>query len=329
MSVPDARVFVTRRLPGDALQSLAASCTLDIWPHPAPPDEAALRQHAATADGLLCLLTDTIDAALMQASPRLRVISNLAVGVDNIDLDAAAQRGIPVGHTPDVLTDATADLTMALILAAARRLPEGIAAVRDGRWAAWSPDWLLGLELRDARLGIIGLGRIGQAVVDRARAFGMEVVHSSRNGGMPLPELLRTADIVSLHCPLSAATRHLIDAGALAAMKAGAILINTARGAIVDQAALAHALRSGQLAAAALDVTDPEPLQPDDQLLRAPNLIVLPHLGSATHRTRERMAELAVENLRAGLAGELLPHRATQPVGPGIRPAPEGDPCPT
>jgi glyoxylate reductase len=327
--VPDARVFVTRRLPGDALQGLVASCTLDIWPHPAPPDEKALREHAAPADGLLCLLTDRIDAALMDASPRLRVISNLAVGVDNIDLRAAADRGIPVGHTPDVLTDATADLTMALILAAARRLPEGIAAVSEGRWGAWSPDWLLGLELHSARLGIVGLGGIGQAVAARARAFGMEVVHSSRNGGVPLPELLHTADVVSLHCPLSAETHHLIDAGALAAMKAGAILVNTARGAIVEQSALAHALRSGQLAAAALDVTDPEPLPRDDPLLQAPNLIVLPHLGSATRRTRERMAELAAENVRAGLAGEPLPHQVQMSVQAGIRPAPEGDQCPT
>ena len=306
--MPDARVFVTRRLPGDALRAVAASCTVDVWPHSTPPDEAALRRHAATADGLLCLLTDRIDAALIDACPRLRVVSNLAVGVDNIDLHAVARRGIPVGHTPDVLTDATADLTMALILAAARRLPEGIAAVCEGRWGAWSPEWLLGLELRGAQLGIVGLGRIGQAVADRARAFGMDVVHSSHSSGLPLLELLATSDVVSLHCPLTAQTHHLIDSATLCEMKAGAILVNTARGAIVDPLALAHALGSGQLAAAALDVTDPEPLPPDDPLLRAPNLIVLPHLGSATWQTRKRMAELAVENLRAGLAGEPLPH---------------------
>jgi len=302
-------VFVTRRLPGSALESLDEVCTLEIWPDPAPPDNRALTAGAARADGLLCLLTDRVDAQLIDACPRLRVISNMAVGVDNIDLDAAAARRIPVGNTPDVLTDATADLTLTLILAAARRLLEGIAAVWEGGWGPWSPDWLLGLELRGAVLGIVGMGRIGTAVAERARAFGMEVVSESHREGRSLSEVLAIADVVSLHCPLTPATHHLIDSAALASMKAGAILVNTARGAIVDQRALAHALHSGQLAAAALDVTDPEPLPRDDPLLTAPNLIVLPHLGSATRRTRERMAELAAANVLAGLTGQPLPHQ--------------------
>jgi glyoxylate reductase len=319
-------VFVTRRLPGSALEPLKDLCTLDIWPYPGPPDDGALRARAAHADGLLCLLTDRVDATLLEACPRLTVISNMAVGVDNIDLEATARRGIPVGNTPDVLTDATADLTLALLLAAARRLPDGIAAVRDGGWGPWSPDWLLGLELSGARLGIIGMGRIGKAVAARARAFGMEVVHAGRTSGISVDELLHTADVVSLHCPLTSDTRHLIDSAALAAMKAGAILINTARGGLVDQQALAHALSSGQLAAAAVDVTDPEPLPANHPLLRAPNLIVTPHIGSATTHTRERMARLAVENLQAGLVGEPLPNAVEQPKAQPD-PTDEGDSC--
>jgi glyoxylate reductase len=302
------RVFVTRRLPGGAHERLRDHHDVEVWPDAGPPDRASLLRGARDADGVLCLLTDRIDAELMDACPRLRVVSNMAVGVDNVDLAAAAERGIAVGNTPDVLTDATADLTLALLLAAARRLPEGVAAVREGAWGPWAPEWLLGLELRGACLGIVGMGRIGAAVATRAQAFGMEVVHTGRSSGQPLPEILSVADVVSLHCPLTPATRHLIDGAALAAMKPGAILVNTARGGIVDQDALASALDAGHLAAAALDVTDPEPLPPDHPLLSAPNLIVLPHLGSATHTTRERMAQLAVDNLEAGLAGEPLPH---------------------
>ena len=302
------RVFVTRRLPGDALARLDGVCELDVWEDDAPPSAEVLRSRAADADGLLCLLTDRIDDALLAACPRLKVVSQMAVGVDNVDLAACARRGIPVGNTPDVLTDATADLTLALLLAAARRLPEGIAAVQSGTWGPWHPSWLLGLELRGARLAIVGMGRIGRAVAERARAFGMEVLHAGRPSQSSFWDALATADVVSLHCPLTPQTRGLINAAALAALKPGAILVNTARGPIVDQEALADALHAGRLGAAALDVTDPEPLPPEHPLLAAPNLIVLPHLGSATHATRERMAELAVENLKAGLAGTPLPH---------------------
>jgi glyoxylate reductase len=308
-------VFVTRRLPGRALDTLADVCELDVWQGNGPPDPETLRRRTAGADGLLCLLTDAIDGPLIDACPKLRVISNMAVGVDNIDLPAAAARGIAVGNTPGVLTEATADLTLALILAAARRLPEGMTAVRGGSWGPWEPGWLLGLELRDAVLGIVGMGRIGQAVAHRAQAFGMEVIHSGRDDSTLLRAVLARADVVSLHCPLTPATRGLIDAEAIAQMKHGVILINTARGPIVDQRALADALTRGHLAAAALDVTDPEPLPPTDPLLDAPNLIVLPHLGSATRCTRERMAELAVANLRAGLAAEPLPNPVTARSG--------------
>jgi glyoxylate reductase len=308
------RAFVTRQPPGLALERLRGLCEIEVWPGDDPPPPATLLERASQADGLLCMLTDRIDADLLERCPRLRVVSNMAVGVDNVDLDAAARLGVAVGNTPDVLTDATADLTMALLLAAARRLPEGIAAVREGTWGPWRPGWLLGLELRGAKLAILGMGRIGKAVAERAQAFGVEILPMGRPRTPLFERALTSADVVSLHCPLTPQTRGLIEDRALAAMKRGAILINTARGAIVDQDALGRALREGHLGAAALDVTDPEPLPPDHPLLAAPRLIVLPHLGSATHRTRERMAQLAVENLRAGLAGEPLPHAVVAPA---------------
>jgi glyoxylate reductase len=302
-----ARVLVTRRLPGPALQRLEAEHEVDVWPEPLPPPPDVLRARAAGAEGLLALITDRIDADLIDNCPDLRVISNYAVGSDNVDVGAAAARGIPVGITPDVLTDATADLAFACLLAAARRLPEAMAAVREGEWKTWGPEWLLGYDVHGATLGIVGFGRIGRAVARRAEGFDMEVLHT---GDVPLAELLERADAVSLHVPLTPDTRHLIDDEALARMKPTAVLVNTARGGVVDQEALARALHEGGIAGAALDVTDPEPLPADHPLLDAPNLLVLPHIGSATHRTRERMADIAVDNLLAGLAGEPLPHPA-------------------
>jgi len=300
-----ARCFVTRRLPGSALERLAAEHEMDVWSERLPPPPAELRARTAPADGLLSLLTDPVDADVIASAPRLRVISNYAVGVDNVDLAAARERGIRVGNTPDVLTDATADLAFALLLAVARRLPDGANAVRAGEWLTWEPDWLLGHDVHRATLGIVGMGRIGRAVARRAEGFEMEVLSAHT---LPLHELLARADFVSLHVPLTPQTRHLIDADALRRMKPTAYLVNTARGGIVDQDALARALHEGWIAGAALDVTDPEPVPADHPLLEAPNLIVLPHLGSATHATRERMADLAVDNLLAGLAGKPLPH---------------------
>jgi len=302
---------VTRRLPGPSLERLAAAHELDVWPHELPPSQEELLARARSANGLLTMLSDRIDAALIDACLKLRAVVNYAVGSDNIDLAAAAARGIQVGVTPDVLTDATADLTWALLLAAARRLPEGAEAVRAGAWRTWEPAGFLGLELRGATLGLIGLGRIGRAVAERAPGFGMTVIHTSRSGGVTLSELLARSDVISLHCPLTPQTRHLIDARALAAMKPTAILVNTARGAIVDQPALVAALNDGGIAAAALDVTDPEPPPPEDPILRAPNLLLLPHVGSATRTARARMAQIAEENLLAALAGRTMPSAAS------------------
>ena len=310
-----ARCFVTRRLPGPALDRLRAQHEVEVWPERLPPSSEQLAAGAADAEGLLTLLTEKVDAPLIEHCPQLRAISNYAVGYDNVDLEAASARGIPVGNTPDVLTDATADLTFALMLAAARKLPDAIADVRDGDWLTWEPGKYLGAEVNGATLGIVGLGRIGRAVARRASGFEMTVLHTGGGSGSAesLETLLERSDFVSLHCPLTPVTYHLIDAAALASMRSSAILINTARGPIVDHDALRNALISGEIAGAALDVTDPEPLPPDDPLLEAPNLIVAPHIGSATRVAREEMAELAVENLLAGLDGRPMPHQVNAP----------------
>ena len=302
------RVFVTRRLPGDALDRLAAEHEVEVWPEQLPPGRDELLARAPELDGLLSLLTDPIDAGLIEAAPRLRAISNYAVGVDNVDLEAAATRGIPVGNTPDVLTDTTADLAVALMLGISRHLVEGDAYVRRGEWRTWETGLLLGHDLHGSTVGIVGFGRIGQAVARRLEGFGCETLHTSRSGGVPLEELLDRSDFVTLHSPLTPETRGLIGDEALARMKPTAYLVNTARGPIVDSDALGRALHAGRIAGAALDVTDPEPLPGDHPLLGAPNLLVLPHLGSATEATRARMADMAVANLLAGLAGEAMPH---------------------
>jgi glyoxylate reductase len=303
-----ARVFITRALPFESIDELRAAHAVAEWPGDMPPPPAELRAGVAEAEGLLCLITDTVDAGMLDAAPRLKAIANMAVGTDNIDVEAAAARGIAVGNTPDVLTDATADLAFALLLALARRIVSGAAKVRAGEWRTWEPAGDLGADLADATLGIVGWGRIGQAVARRAKSFGMEVIHSSRSSGVSLEELLERSDFVSVHTPLTPETRHLIDGGALALMKPTALLINTARGGVVDQDALREALRAGTIAGAALDVTDPEPLPADHPLLDAPNLLVVPHVGSATVRTRAKMAAMAVENLMAALDGRPMPH---------------------
>lgn len=306
-----ARCFVTRQLPFPALDRLRAVHEVEVWTERLPPSYDELVARARVAEGLLTLLTDRVDAALIERSVDLRAISNYAVGYDNIDLEAAAARGIPVGNTPDVLTDATADLTWALLMAAARKLPEAVAAVREGDWLTWEPAMYLGASVFGATLGIVGFGRIGRAVAHRASGFEMEIIGSGP--GEPLDQLLERSDFVSLHCPLTPETYHLIDDVALSRMKPTAILVNTARGPIVDPDALRRALIAGEIAGAALDVTDPEPLPPDDPLLSAPNLIVVPHIGSATSAARERMADLAVDNLLAGLEGRPMPHQVDAP----------------
>jgi glyoxylate reductase len=316
-----ARCFVTRQLPGPALDRLRARHEVEVWPERLPPAYEELAARTSKAEGLLALLTDRVDAALIEQCPRLRAIANYAVGYDNIDLEAAAAHGIAVGNTPDVLTEATADLTFALLLAAARRLPEAMAAVPAGDWLTWEPAGYLGQSVQGATLGIVGLGRIGHAVARRAEGFDMTVLYVG--GGLAGPgattavsfeELLERSDFVSLHCPLTPATHHLIDAAALERMRPSAILINTARGPIVDHDALREALTAGTIAGAALDVTEPEPLPSTDPLLSAPNLIVVPHIGSATRAARERMAALAVDNLLAGLEGQPMPHAVSVAV---------------
>jgi glyoxylate reductase len=305
------RVFATRRLPGEALARLAQRVELCVWPERRAPAPEALAQACREADGLVCLLSDRVDAALLAQAPRLRAISSCSVGLDHIDLAAAAARGIAVGHTPGVLTETTAELALALLFAAARRIVEADRYVRDGRWereAGWDPELLLGRDLHGATLGVVGLGAIGRALAQRARALGMRVLGWSRSAravegveAVTLPDLLARSEFVSVHVALTPETRGLLDASALARMRPGAILVNTARGGIVDEAALAEALRAGRLAAAALDVFEREPLPASSPLLRAPNLLLTPHIGSASIATRTRMADLAVANLLSAL----------------------------
>ncbi len=315
------RVFATRALPGRGLETLGREVELELWPGPGAPPREALLAGTARADGLLCLLTDPVDAELLAHAPRLRAVSSCSVGLDHVDLAAATARRIPVGHTPGVLTDTTAELAIALLLAAARRVVEADRFVRAGQWREWSPDLLLGRDLSGSTLGVIGLGAIGRAVAARARALGMRVIGWNRTPRptpeiecVPLPELLAGSDFVSVHVALVPATRGLLDAAALARMRPGAVLVNVARGGIVDEAALAAALGSGRLAGAALDVFASEPLPASSPLLAAPNLVLTPHIGSASVRTRLRMAELAVENLLAGLRGARMPHCANPEV---------------
>ena len=320
-------VVVSHTLPEDWLSSLRDRCQLLIGP--LSTEVAGLAPELVSrldeAEGLFTLLTVPVDAALLSLAPKLRVVSNMAVGVDNIDLAACTARGIPVGHTPGVLTEGTADLTMALLLAVARRLPEASQDARDGRWTTWEPAGWLGADLTGATLGIVGMGKIGTAVAERAKGFGMRIVYSSRNRKpeveanlqatrLPLEELLGESDFVSLHVPLTEETFHLINIQTLALMKPSAILLNVARGPVVDGDALYISLREKGIRAAGLDVTDPEPLPPDHDLYSLDNCLIVPHIGSATIHTRQRMAELACQNLLAGLANRRLPHCANPKV---------------
>ncbi|MBJ7329212.1 MAG: D-glycerate dehydrogenase [Solirubrobacteraceae bacterium] len=304
-----AIVHVTRELPGDALERIPeAGHTLYIRREPMPPTPAELRRIAADADALITTLGDKVTAELLDAAPRLKVVANYAVGADNIDVPAALRRDIAVGVTPGVLTDATADLALALLLAVARHLPTAAKTVVDGEWTTWAASDHLGLELRGAKLLIVGAGRIGRATGERAAAFGMDVTYVGRNDD--LMALLPTADVVSLHVPFSPATRKMLGAEQFAVMKPSAILVNTGRGGLVDQDALYDALEQGRLAGAGLDVVTPEPLPAHDPLLTLPNVLVLPHIGSATVTARHRMTALAVDNVLAALDGQPVPNPA-------------------
>jgi len=309
MRRPMARIFITRRLPGDPVERIAREGhEVDVWEGSMPPSREELLARADGAEGLITLLTERIDAELLDALPGLKVVSNYAVGSDNIDLDAADQRGVAVGVTPDVLTEATADLAWALLMAAARGIVPAAADVRAGRWHTWEPQGWIGHDVYGASLLVVGAGRIGQAVAKRGSGFAMRV--SVADVGDDLMAMLPEADFVSLHVPLTDSTRGLIGREQLQAMKPTAILVNTARGPVVDRHALGEALHGGWMAGAALDVTDPEPLPADDPLLQAPNLLVVPHIGSATQGARAAMTDRAVRNLLAGVAGEPIPFPA-------------------
>ena len=304
------KLLVTRRLPSSVLAKLHAIGAVDLYAGDAAIAPGELRARLADKDAVVCLLTDAIDRAAIDAAPNLKIIANVAVGYDNVDVAYARSRGIVVTNTPDVLTESVADFTWAMILAITRRLSEGERVVRRGAWEGWSLGFMLGSELQGKQLGLVGLGRIGRAVAERAAAFKMRVVYTARSHQSPvashqslsLDQLLNTSDVVSLHVPLTPETRHLIDKKALTRMKRSAYLINTSRGPIVDEAALAWALREHLLAGAALDVYEHEPaIHPD--LLALENVLLVPHLGSATTETRTAMADLAVQNVIAVLSG--------------------------
>ena len=316
MSKP--RVLVTRPIPEKGLALVRAACDMKLWEDEMPPTREELLREVADCEGLLSLLTEGIDDEVMAAAPQLRVISNMAVGYDNVDVEAATARGLPVGNTPGVLTETTADLTFALLLAAARRLPEGERYIKEGKWVTWMPMLLLGPDVYGATLGIIGLGRIGQAVARRARGFDMRVLYHDKSNDeaaqvlgaekRSLDDLLRESDFVSLHVPLNDETYHLIGVRELKLMKQTAILINAARGGVVDPVALYEALKDGEIGAATLDVTEPEPISTDDPLLTLDNCLIVPHIGSSSVATRDKMAMMAAENLIAGVRGERLPN---------------------
>ena len=294
-------------------------CEVDLWQAELPPDRKELLKHVQGVDGLLCLLTDKVDGEVMDtAGEQLKVISNHAVGFDNIDVPAATARGIPVGNTPDVLTDATADFAFALLMAVARRITEGERYVHDGKWKTWGPKLLLGVDIRGATLGLIGFGRIGKAVARRATGFDMRVIYYDPKDAKDSSELkasrvdfetlLHESDFISIHTPLTPDTHHLIDAEALSKMKPNAVVINTARGPIVDPVALYKALKDKRIFGAGLDVTEPEPIPLDSPLLKLDNIIVVPHIASASKTSRDQMSWMAAQNLIAGLNGERLPN---------------------
>jgi len=307
-------VYVTRELPGDALAHLREHAEAEVWHQDTPPPRAELVRAVEQIEGLLCLLTDNIDSGVIDAAgSQLRIVSTMAVGYDHIDVDACSRRGIYVTNTPGVLTETTADFAFALMLSAARRLSEAERAVREGRWTTWHPSFLAGQDVGGATLGIVGLGAIGAAVARRARGFDMRVLYCNRTQRSDDEELgvtfnsfdklLGESDFVSVHVPLTADTRHMFNEDAFNRMKPGAIFINTARGAVVDETALLRALEGRRIAGAAIDVAEVEPIPKHDMLLRVPNLLVTPHIASASVATRQRMARMAVDNLVEALQG--------------------------
>ncbi len=317
MSKP--KVFVTRAIPEKGFEIIRDFCDVDLWPDELPPRRDELLRHVHGVDGLLCLLTDKIDGEVMdEAGSQLKVISNQAVGFDNIDVNAATARKIPVGNTPDVLTDATADFAFALMMAVARRIPEAERYVHGGKWKTWGPMLLLGVDLKGATLGLVGFGRIGKAVARRAAGFDMRVIYYDPNETKPSPDLnatrvdfetlLAESDFISLHTPLTPDTHHLIDSEALSRMKPNAVLVNTSRGPIVDPEALYEALKERRIFGAGLDVTEPEPIPMDSPLLTLDNIVIMPHIASASKTSRDMMAWMAAQNLIAGLKGEPLPN---------------------
>jgi len=318
--MPKPKVYITRRIAQPALDMIASEADMEMWPEELPPPYELLLDKVRNVDGLLPLLTDKIDAALMEAAPKLKVISNLAVGYDNIDIPEATKRHIVVGNTPGVLTETTADLAFALLMAAARRVVEGDRFTRRGLWKTWGPMIMLGQDIHRATLGVVGLGRIGKEVAKRAKGFDMKVLYydpirrsevEEQLGVEYIPELstlLSQSDFVSLHLPLCRETHHLIGVPQLAMMKSTAILVNTSRGPIIDQKALYEALKSRQIFAAAVDVTEVEPISPEDPLLTLENIIIVPHIASASFATRTKMATMAAANLIAGLNGQIPPN---------------------
>ncbi|MGC8863993.1 MAG: 2-hydroxyacid dehydrogenase [Armatimonadota bacterium] len=324
------KVFVSRKLPGTALEYISRECEVDLWPNELPPPREALLERVRGCEGILTLLTDRIDAEVMDASPCLRVISNYAVGYDNIDLAAADERRIQVGNTPGVLTETTADLAFALLLAVARRIVEADRYTRSGQWRTWEPTLLLGQDVHHSTLGLVGMGRIGREVAKRARGFDMTVQYfdavrsqeaESKLGArfVDLDTLLATSDFVSIHVPLTEATRHLIGERELGLMKPTAILVNTSRGPVVDQRALYSALRDQRIAGAGLDVFEKEPIPRDDPLLSLENVVVAPHIGSASVATRTKMAMMAAENLVEGVYCRPIPYKVNPEIDSDFR----------
>ncbi len=316
--MPKPKVFVTRIIRDKGLNLIKEFCDADVWPHDLPPSREELLAHVRGVDGILSLLTDAIDAEVMDAAgPQLKVISNHAVGFDNIDIAAATARGIPVGNTPEILTDATADFAFALMMAAGRRILEGDRHVRAGLWKTWGPSTLLGVDFRGATLGLVGFGRIGKGMARRAAGFDMRVIYydplaqpdpAIKASPVDFETLLHESDFISLHTPLTPETRHLINAETLAKMKPNAVLVNTSRGPVIDLDALYGALKEKRIFAAGLDVTDPEPLPPDHPLLTLDNVVLAPHIASASTSTRDKMALMSARNLIAGLKGDRLPN---------------------